>query len=272
MPRRSYEPSGKAGDGALTILALGCTAGGVAVGLLEGFVSQWFSLFIMFPLMIGITAGSIGAVIVKARNVRMPVIAALIGLVGGVLGQLTVMGDAYMEARSMVGGELGLAEWYELVATAGTSITRGSSKFLVQGVGYHILVAVELVLAGGLGAGIPFVAAREPFCERCRRWYDGHDVLATIDGEKDQLTATKRVLETGDYARALRDGKPVSGQRALLFNVLRCTQCPTADAQLTVKLRVTTKKGEEKVTNQWKSMVTASELGALRAAAPTQSS
>ena len=266
MPKRTYQPSGKADDGALVILAAGSIVTGLAVGLLEGFVSQWFSLFIVFPIMIGGASGAVAAAIVKARKIRMPLMAGLMGLVGGVLGQLAVMAYAYVEARGMVGGELGVAEWYDVVAAAGTTITKGSSKIHIDGIGFHILMAAEMLLAGGVAAGVAFSTAREPFCERCGRWYDGHDVLEPIDGEKEELKLTKSLLEAGDYARALREGKPISGKRAQLFHVLRCTQCQTSDALLTLKLQITSKQGKAQVSDQWKSMINPTELAALRAA------
>ena len=54
----------------------------------------------------------------------------------------------------------------------------------ITGLGYHILTAAEFLLAAGAGALIAFKEARQPFCERCKRWYDGNEIFHMASGEK----------------------------------------------------------------------------------------
>jgi hypothetical protein len=100
MAARPYKASGNSESGAIPVLVLGALAVGVIVGAVESWVSQWFSLLIIFPLAIGGAVGVFAAFQVERGMVRAPLLAALIGFLGGLAGQGTVHVVDYTRFRS----------------------------------------------------------------------------------------------------------------------------------------------------------------------------
>jgi hypothetical protein len=78
---------------------LGALGAGAAIGALESWVSQWFSLLIVFPLAIGGVVGAFAVFQVERGNIRAPMLAALLALAGGMVGQGTVHAVDYMRFR-----------------------------------------------------------------------------------------------------------------------------------------------------------------------------
>jgi hypothetical protein len=60
MARRRYVPSGKSDSGALPRIVIATLVAGVIGGLVLGFVSQWLSLLLIFPAVLGVAIGGVG--------------------------------------------------------------------------------------------------------------------------------------------------------------------------------------------------------------------
>ena len=269
MAKRAYEASGRSDDGAIPVLLVAAIGSGIAAGVIEGYVSQWLSLVILFPLLIGLAAGGVAAWLIRAKNVRAPGLALVIGSVGGVCGALAVLVVRYLLVRAEVGEELGFFEWYEMAAEVGTTLSRhGSGGAAITGIGYHLFTAVNVLISAGVGGWTARAAANEPFCEHCKHWYDADEVIFSSSGEKDAIKQTTTWLENGEMARAILESPSETDKRALLFQVNRCATCQTSDPILALKQLIKGKK--QQVNDKWKSVITPDQLAEMQKAAQTK--
>jgi hypothetical protein len=89
------------------VLALAASLGaGAAVGALFHVIEQWLNLLVIFPALMGLAAGLAGAAVVKAKRVRAPFAAALIGLAGGAVAYLTGFAIGYARVRADMAKDL----------------------------------------------------------------------------------------------------------------------------------------------------------------------
>jgi hypothetical protein len=294
MPARPYRPSGASEPGSIPALFVLTLLAGIAGGVVEGVVGRYLiSLFIVFPLLLGLVAGGAAAWRVGVGKVRAPALAALAGLLGGLAGQVAndrleyefFRRDAAAEVRSghpdvdagaildeylvEQTGQAGWTGFLELQAREGISIKRGGGHGLkITGIGCYILWLVELLLAGGVALAMAYDRARQPFCERCKAWYALDEPIA--DGARDAWKQVVAALERGDIAGALAArGTPTAKAKA----ALRLLQCATCEAhEPLLKVRVHTgldgKKPQDKVVYQ--SLLRADQGRALLAAAKAE--
>ncbi|MES2793158.1 MAG: hypothetical protein V4719_26340 [Planctomycetota bacterium] len=82
--------------GLIKLTAISCLTGAV-VGLLAGFISQWFFLVLVFPLGMGVLIGAAGAAGVKAVKVRMPLVCGAAGFMGGCVAVAAMNGWQYYQ-------------------------------------------------------------------------------------------------------------------------------------------------------------------------------
>jgi hypothetical protein len=81
MSLRRHVASGRGGPRAIAAVLGAALAAGVAVGIVEGLLDGWFSLLVLFPLLIGGAAGGLAAWGVARFRLRAPVVALLLGAV-----------------------------------------------------------------------------------------------------------------------------------------------------------------------------------------------
>lgn len=295
MPIRRYVPSGAGGPAAIIAVATAALAGGLIVGILEGAIDRWFSLFLLFPALIGGGAGGAAAWMVRRKQLRAPVIALLIGMVAGGAGYLashtvdylrfrSVVGDAMRaeapttsdaavsaavdDAIAELGGEPGVRGYLTIAARQGVSVKHmGSSEKGADftGTWAWLLWLAELLIAVATGGFIAWTTAREPFCESCKVWYDREQVLAAGgSGTKDGRKALRAALEIGDVAGMARELTGPSVRKASFVITSRtCPQCGT-DAHCTLKRITVAKKTKVAVFESW--LMTKHEAAQLRAA------
>lgn len=101
-----YRPSGTFSGEAL-IWALGAAvAGGLIAGALAGLIGQFFRLLLLFEIFMGVIAGFAVSHMVTRRHVRAPLLAGLIGLVGGAAAIVGDEGINYTNAHGEVAESL----------------------------------------------------------------------------------------------------------------------------------------------------------------------
>ena len=233
---KPYRPSGIAPiPGVLVAIAFALVSGLIAGGLL------WVAdhkigiyLIILFPAVAGFIVGLATASGTRRGKLRNPLLAGLIGLLGGAFAagtyhflsyevsfkesvrdalnsqnaasapaptalEIQQFTDAYLTDEVKDKGFMG---FLKLEAKEGISITRSSSSSGIElkngwAWGYF---AIEALIMAGLGAMLASSAAGEPFDERANAWYGEPVYLGGAAG--DDGTALADALKGGAFERA----------------------------------------------------------------------
>jgi hypothetical protein len=121
---RPYIASGKSGLNGVLIVAAAAIGSGLVIGVIEGFVSRWFNLLLIFPAVLGAVAGGAAATAVESRKVRRPLVAGLLGFLGATVATAALHGMAYRDARALIA---------EAVRELGSSDGKTASMLLLKG-------------------------------------------------------------------------------------------------------------------------------------------
>lgn len=266
---RTYRASGKAPAPGVLLVFLGAIIGGLLVGGLFGLVGHFFSLLILFPLMMGGASGYLLATCITKGKVRNGMIAILASLLTGVVtyGTTHLVDYAFFkhELKQAVGQELqgkpvsgallgiiednylqkrthstGIVGYMKLAAEEGVRIGRPGADLEkdgtpVQGSAAWYLWGIELVLCGLVAIAMGWRATNNPFCERCDEWYDKETRVAQV--EFSLTDPLLNALKFGDFSAAkqlLATESVADFPRFDLFTQ-RCPHCEEADQVLTVK-------------------------------------
>jgi hypothetical protein len=287
--------------GILIAVLFAAIAGLIAGGLL------WFAdhkigfyLIFLFPAVAGFIVGfaaSGGTDIGKLRN---PLVAGLIGLLGGVfaggvyhyLSYQVSFKDSVREAVTAQSTasvseadiekfaadylrdevqDTGFMGYLKLEAKQGISITRGSSSSGIElkdawAWGYFI---IEVLIIAGLGAMMAMSAASEPFDERANAWFGPRVYLGGAGGEHTDAFVT--ALKGGAFEQAGNLVRPERAELGVPRVELHARLSPDANADeavLEVKaVKPGKKKNEEATETLMTGLVTREELMRLRPAA-----
>jgi hypothetical protein len=271
MSLRRYVASGRGGTLALGAVLGAALAGGLLTGLIEGVVHRWFSLFLLFPMFIGLGAGGGAMWMVGRQQLRAPLLALVLGFAGGAAGYLATHAVDYLRFRAAVAADVhrenpaatedelataiddmlvhttgasGVRGYLELAAQNGVSIKRmgASDKGLaLTGIGAWIVWLCELLVAAGTAGFLARSRAREPFCESCDVWYGPATQIATGGaGDKAARTRLIEALDAGDLDRAAGVIAEARGPRTSF--VLSASTCPGCGAESYCELKRATLK------------------------------
>jgi hypothetical protein len=292
MGLRRYVATGRGGPGAVLAVLGASLAGGAVTGALEAVVDRWFSLLVLFPLIIGGVAGGLAAWMIGRHRLRAPLLALVLGAAGGAAGYLTVHAINYVQFRvtfvddmkpsapsageaeapdqidhllMQVTGHAGFRGYLEIAAQHGVSIKRvGASDpgIALSGIGAWLLWLAELVFAAGMAGFIAYRRANEPFCEDCGVWFGLTQRIATggsgTQAAREQLISA---LQIGDFARAA--AVLVAAPAKSMF-LLKSTACPRCGAECYCTLERVTRRNKAdrvKVLESW--LLTKAELAQL---------
>lgn len=273
MAARPYRPSGLGDPGATAALLVGCVAVGALAGAAESVAGRWLHLFLLFPLLLGLAVGLFAQWSVGRHRFRAPAAAALLAGAGGLTGELSVHltdyaffraaqakvvreeipprdgpggtparrpidVDEYLADRT---GSRGFAGYLKLRAAEGTALRRGTVTHRIAGGWSFLLWGLEALLAAGAAGALAFGRARQPFCERCKRWYEPEVRIAVGSGEREALRATLAALDRRDMAAlAVALGAP-GPEAASVLELARCSRClmhePVVSVLLFVRLQ-----------------------------------
>ncbi|TMQ18392.1 MAG: hypothetical protein E6J91_07855 [Deltaproteobacteria bacterium] len=294
MSLRRYVASGRGGSGAILPVFLASLIVGVLVGALEGLVSQWLSLFLVFPALIGVGAGAAAAAMVHRFKLRAPGLALLIGFAGGAVGYTADHVVTYERFRSELidvfkreqpgasdaeasaeldrqlaakVGSPGFVGFLELAAREGVRVKRTGEKdehgMSFTGTAAWILWGAELLIAAAVAAAMAWAKAREPFCEDCDAWYGtAMPVASGGAGSKEMYRQMTSALEVGDVDGAARAFfAPTRKPRAMFaLSAATCGRCG-GDAWCRLDRVMTQKRAQRSKLATW--LMTRSDLSQL---------
>ncbi|MGC4119239.1 MAG: hypothetical protein QM765_32675 [Myxococcales bacterium] len=267
MTFRKYRPSGLSESGAVPPLFIGCVLIGIATGAAEALFGHWvISLIVVFQVLIGFAVGYFASVRIEKGRIRAPLAAAAAGLLGGFAGQLAVHVVNYELFRSEVRASIvaenpeaageaseiidqilvdktgrgGFPGFLELQAQVGVSIKKAGSStdkgIHLEGVGAYILWLLELLVAMGVAAWMAFDRASQPFCERCKRWFDTDLLISSGSADKKAWKAMLEAIDRSDFKAAVAARGEATEKAAHVLHLSRCSQCESHEPVLTLKV------------------------------------
>jgi hypothetical protein len=257
VPARAYSASGLSHPGALPRLISTCLIAAILGGVIEGIVSRWFSLLLLFPAFLGLIVGGTAIRVIEKAHVRAPLLAALIAGVAGLLGEATLQGVQYYQFRSgmldeiaseagaradsVIDGELqqqtghgGIVGYLLLRARVGTEVKKAghSTGLKLAGTAFWVLFALNFSIVAGIAAAMAWDRARAPYCEGCQRWYDRTEDVASGAADKASVAATLQALTRGAYGDVPGVFGSAAADSGSLLRLLRCGSCNGHEPQL----------------------------------------
>lgn len=204
------------------IVTLFAILGGVIFGIVVRYISNYFWLIVLFPIILGMLAGFIYAQGIRAFRVRSGTAVALGGMLMGLLIYITSYYLQYCEFMELLrefiasyddpllldhdlfhlgaqeGEALSFWGYMQIEAAEGFSIGRGGRRGIhVSGLCVWIYWIFEIGLTGMIIAGSGVEMCKRPFCEKCQDWYQSGKLLGSVAPE--QMPAFGAAIEQGNY-------------------------------------------------------------------------
>jgi hypothetical protein len=237
----AHRPDGGWTAYGIVLTLLLTAASGIVVGTAAGWVGQSFYFVLIFPLFIGMAVGFLSAFGVTWGNLRNPIIAGLLGALGGGVATvaehhaeyrfyLAEVGQAMPGAWEWRFSPTGFASYIDARARQGVEVGRNSSTMNLGYWGSYLLWIAELGIAAGLSAAVASTAAKRPFCAACNRW-KGVRQLAQLDSVR------RATVETILATRVFRASGQTLDSLAGLMSV-EVAECPNCGPEGTIEVRV----------------------------------
>ncbi len=247
---------------AIVSLPIVAIVGGVVVGGIVAFISQWFYFIVVFSALMGGLGGTILSLIILQTHMRNVLLAIVFGLLIGLVTYGSLRYGQYLLFREQVKSNLvtqvgsssqsqvdqfiqsslqsevgsgGFFGYIKLQAKEGVTITRGLST---TGVTFKetwawIYWSAELLIVGGLAALMGYRTARRNYCESCQRWYSGSRSIGKVDqAAKDYF---RSAVQSGHFFQAgqvLRN--QATSKQYLDVQVESCSSCKTSLSYMVV--------------------------------------
>lgn len=207
------------------VVTLFAILGGIVFGVITRYISNYFWLLILFPIIVGFIAGFFYALGIEVFRVRSAGAVVVAGLLMGLFIYLTSFYLQYLEfmeslrefmagyddpilldhdlfhMNAQKGEELGFWDYLRLRADEGFSIGKiGRRGIPVSGVFAWLYWLIEAGLSGFVIAGAGLGVRNRPFCEKCQDWYQSGTLLGSVAPE--QMPAFGQAIEQGNYEQA----------------------------------------------------------------------
>jgi hypothetical protein len=260
---RRYVPSGAGGLVTLIDVFGIASLAGIAAGAVEGFVDEWFSLLVFFPMLIGLAAGGAAMWMIGRKRLRAPMRAAGAAVLGAALGYTAMHVVDYERFRSRVAADVaadvaatadaggvspdeaiddslvaetghgGFVGYMYLAAQQGIAITSAGhshgSDMTFSGMAAWGLWLAELLLAAGVAGAMGYKRAGHPFCEPCDAWFTdgGSNLVATpsVPGKKRVAGIVSAIDGAAIDAIGQAFALPATSSSAIVLVVRACTSC-----------------------------------------------
>jgi hypothetical protein len=132
------------------------------------------------------------------------------------------------------------------LADQGTSISdvgRADDATNIGSVGTWMLWIFELLIAVGVAAAIGWEQARQPFCERCKQWFQRKERLVAV-APGTQAEAVISAMERGSERGLAEAWSPFdTSQPFIALGIRRCEKCSSGQRFVEV-VRLTPKKNK----------------------------
>jgi hypothetical protein len=263
-----YQPDGGCPFFGTLVVFTAVLLAALGMGLVTSWVSQWFYIILLFPVVVGVGVGFGGAVGVVLGKVRSTLVTALAGLFAGCVAMTAHhyfnyerflqqpraenrapqknAGAAGPQAPARgQGGPTGFLNYLDRRARKGVPVHFRRLHFNLGYVGSYIYWAVEIVIVAGFAIGIMWSFASEPFCTVCHTW-KAKRPLGTLDMAPETAAS---IFTAGEIVR-LADDDFIKGEGQIQAAAWVCPTCE-AEAPVDVKLdRVTKNAKDEEETKQ----------------------
>ncbi len=291
---KPYQPSHKMGATGLPWLIGSALVGGSAIGIIVHLISLWFYLVIIFPVAMGLGGGAVTGLAVHRGKVRQPKVAAVFGVLTGLMVYGTMQVADYFQFRRMAAqeitrelgsveanladkvvnlylldetGAVGFVGYLKHSAQEGVSIGRvGSSGMNLGETGSWIYWAIELMMIASISGWVALGAAKEPFCEPCDRWYGNKKLLGQVPLPPSESFVKLVQTEQFKQAAALIEPPSADQQPRLEIEVDSCPCCSFGDLSLVIKEIAFDDKGKIKYTELAQGMISPGQYSQLQQA------
>jgi hypothetical protein len=257
-----FQPDGGCSPfGMILVFAL---SGAAALGLayLVSWIDDQFDIYVilLFPFLVGLGLGFVGAIGVYMGNVRNTFLAGLAGLFSGLLAMAAMHYLNYQHFLKQPPQAQGnppkkgavapppprdLFEYLDRKAGAGIQVHFRRLNLNLGYIGTLVYWIAEVLIAGGMAVVIMCACAADPFCTQCHNWKDKRS-LGTLTMAPETAT---HIFTSGEIVR-LADQDFPPGEGKIQLTAWVCKSCG-AEAPVDVKLdQVSTNSKDEEETKQ----------------------
>ncbi|MEM6501800.1 MAG: hypothetical protein AAF685_08175 [Cyanobacteria bacterium P01_C01_bin.89] len=282
---KPYKPSGKAPASGIMRLGLSTVIGNIVAGGLIHLLGRLIYVILVFPLLMGATAGGLAFAASYGGKIRNPLLTVAAGLLGGLCIYGTTHGADYVVFRSESGarvdelleervGESGFVGYLKYSAQQGVSIGKiGRDGINLGETGTWVYWLIELAIIEMVAGAIAYGAASQVFCEKCSEWYDSATPIGGVSPEKGNVFL--EALKAQNFSQAAQSIGPVLSNTNSSLKISHCL-CPACREEGEILLSVAEDRTDKNGNNLWsktvkEELLTPREYQQFMAAIPTQS-
>ena len=293
---RNYISANEFSFNGIVMLVLATIFAGIVLGLLLGFVGQFFFLVGIFPALVGIAGGYVLAQAIKKFKMPNKAVAILMGILMGVMiygsytyfdylqfqnqlyDAMVTFGDPTlyifkdMDKATLTNfllqettGSTGLIGYWKSTVNAGISIiSMGGmgSNFPFNPLWSTLYLISEFLLIAGFAIQGAWEQVNRSFCSRCREWYDKGKELALFEMEDEN-----KVINAIEHDRydELKEIMPIEVSKlpCLILKAHSCLKCHNETPLLELSRLTVGDKGERRYKRRFRGLITSSQLNEL---------
>jgi hypothetical protein len=255
-----YKPEGGFPPHGLLVVFACIIVAAIGLGYAASWIGQWFYIILLFPFLIGVILGVVGAIGIYIGNIRSLTLATLAGLFGACLTMLAVHHFDYERflakpvQEKVLPAKNGLVRvvprnprdtdffaYLDQQARKGIPVHFRRIHFNLGYFGSYIYWVVEILIVAILVVAIMRGCAADPFCTQCQSWKEKRPLGKLTMAPETAI----HIFTEGEVVRlADQDFPPGEGQVNITAWV--CKDCGS-QAPVDIKLDQVTKntKNEE---------------------------
>jgi len=292
---RNYISANEFSFNGFVILVLATILAGIVLGLLLGFVGQFFFLVGIFPALIGIAGGYVLAWVIKKFKMPNKAVAILIGTLMAVMiyGVYTyfdyIQTQNYLYEALMFSddsipiifedmdkaslmttflydttGSTGFIGFWKFTADAGINIVPGGmgSGFSLNPFWSTLYLISEFFIIVCFAVQGAWEQVNRSFCSSCGDWYDKGEQLALFEMEDEN-----KVINAIEHDRydELKEIMPIEVSKlpCLILKAHSCLKCHNETPLLELSRLTVGDKGLHKYKRRFRGLITSSQLNEL---------
>lgn len=293
---RNYISANEFSFNGIVMLVLATIFAGIVLGLLLGFVGQFFFLVGIFPALVGIAGGYVLAQAIKKFKMPNKAVAILIGTLMAVMiygsytyfdylqfqnqlyDAMVTFGDPTlyifkdMDKATLTNfllqettGSTGLIGYWKSTVNAGISIiSMGGmgSNFPFNPLWSTLYLISEFLLIAGFAIKGAWERVNRPFCSGCEAWYDEGKYLASFEMQDEDKVINAIERDRFDDLKNLMRAE-LSKPPCLVLKVHLCLNCHNENPLLELSRLTVGDKGIPKYKRCLRGLITSSQLSEL---------